>query len=1099
MRKISFLWLSIAVTLMLTNIGMAQDRNRAPDERQREAERREQADALFAEVQKRKPAIERPRGNNPRRDNQKREQNSDDARARAEKAMRNALKVMRDADKLTDKQAEEIFNIVFPKEIDWDARYEAFLKENPGVAKAVKSGKISKEKVIAGIKSREGERPPTEEEQLEALYQKLRNDDPTLGRTPKAALMPRLKAMLARGEGKNLRPENSTRQRVMSFGLYLNGLIESGQVERFDKDLKKVHDLGVGEIGRQGRQAERGRAEDPARGGRLREDSARGNDSAARGSERPLSPAVARLHREVGNYDFTARINMDAVGQDGGVINFQGTADLQMILDGQFLLNRGLQGGNESVTIIGVTGGDDDEYFRFSLDGGQTGFMYVEGGFQDDGSRVLTHPGGGRGPDYAFRTTFEEGGGFTTSFLVGPQQAEFLNVTHTRARRRPTDVLETMLSSPVKPTSVNRSANSPDPGANFSPEHLVLQEFAGDFEAEGGAGEVRSRMICQGRFLISELSVDGDDVVVLTGFDSAKKRFGQIVLDPKTPGYRLLEGTQQADGTIVLAASDGRGGLAWTLTRHEDGGYTFDDGGRSMRFRPNVGERARGAVGERPGEPGTLKWSVPLGGGVGYHSPAVAEDGTIYMAADGQRLVALNPDGTVKWTFVASSGSPTAGAAIGKDGTIYIGTWSQDGRDSRIYAITKDGTEKWSYPVGDKIDFSSPAIGKDGTIYFGSDDDHIYALNPDGSEKWRFEMNGVDDMDSSPAIGEDSTIYVASRDGNLYAIHGESGGLAETPWPIFGCDSRHTGRAQPDVYSPPLMKPIPKGEYEMGNHSNNPIHDKLNVDAIPVHTVSIDDFWMDIYEVTKQKYCEYLNSAYGQGLVEVSDGVVHKAGDTEPYCDTYSSSPYSRIHWDGKVFTVAQEKEDHPMVEVSWYGAAAFANWRSAEERLAPCYDLETWECDFDSGGFRLPTEAEWEKAARGGQHNPYYDWPWGNDIDGSKANYLNSGDPFDRDMPATTPVGYYNGGQTPPGEDMANGYGLYDMSGNVAEWCNDWYDKRYYNVSPKDNPHGPESGTTRVCRNGSWGYKWSLAMRIGLYHPDYRGSNNGFRLALGK
>jgi len=112
--------------------------------------------------------------------------------------------------------------------------------------------------------SREGERPPTEEEQLEALYQRLIREDPTLGRTPKAALMPRLKAMLAHGEGKNLRPEKSMRQRRMTFGLYLSGLIESGQVERFDQDLKRVHDVGSPEIVRQSRQKERGQTADLA-------------------------------------------------------------------------------------------------------------------------------------------------------------------------------------------------------------------------------------------------------------------------------------------------------------------------------------------------------------------------------------------------------------------------------------------------------------------------------------------------------------------------------------------------------------------------------------------------------------------------------------------------------------------------------------------------------------------------------------------------------------------------------------------------------------------------------------------------------------------
>ena len=83
---------------------------------------------------------------------------------------------------------------------------------------------------------------------------------------------------------------------------------------------------------------------------------------------------------------------------------------------------------------------------------------------------------------------------------------------------------------------------------------------------------------------------------------------------------------------------------------------------------------------------------------------------------------------------------------------------------------------------------------KDGTIYVGSDDNHLYALNPDGSEKWRFETGEVDDFDCSPAIGEDGTIYFSSKDGHLYALHGESGGLADTPWPMHARDPRRTGR-----------------------------------------------------------------------------------------------------------------------------------------------------------------------------------------------------------------------------------------------------------------------------------------------------------------
>lgn len=120
-------------------------------------------------------------------------------KARAKHALKITLEVMIDADKLKEKQAAELYEIVFPKNIDWSARYEAYLKANPAVADAVKSGKITKDNVLADIKAHEGERSPTEEEQLEALYQKLLKEDRTLGRTPKSQLRPRLKAMLERG------------------------------------------------------------------------------------------------------------------------------------------------------------------------------------------------------------------------------------------------------------------------------------------------------------------------------------------------------------------------------------------------------------------------------------------------------------------------------------------------------------------------------------------------------------------------------------------------------------------------------------------------------------------------------------------------------------------------------------------------------------------------------------------------------------------------------------------------------------------------------------------------------------------------------------
>jgi formylglycine-generating enzyme required for sulfatase activity len=227
------------------------------------------------------------------------------------------------------------------------------------------------------------------------------------------------------------------------------------------------------------------------------------------------------------------------------------------------------------------------------------------------------------------------------------------------------------------------------------------------------------------------------------------------------------------------------------------------------------------------------------------------------------------------------------------------------------------------------------------------------------------------------------------------------------------------------------------------------------------------------------------------------------------YCETHSADPDSRIHWDGATFTVtgqelppddAGNKTNHPMVEVSWFGAAAYSNWRSTQHGWQPCYDLSTWECDLTANGYRLPTEAEWEYAARGGEHNPYYKFPWGNDIDGSMANYVGSGDPYETDSPPTTPVGYYDGEQIPSGSDMANGYGLYDIVGNVYEWCNDWYDSVYYSSSPCANPQGPVDGTERVLRGGSCLGEVTLlrcAVR-GPMVPGGAGGIQGFRLAAG-
>lgn len=288
---------------------------------------------------------------------------------------------------------------------------------------------------------------------------------------------------------------------------------------------------------------------------------------------------------------------------------------------------------------------------------------------------------------------------------------------------------------------------------------------------------------------------------------------------------------------------------------------------------------------------------------------------------------------------------------------------------------------------------------------------------------------------------------------------------------------------------------VPTGDFEMGDHYlvGGPC-------VLPVHTVSLDSFYMDVYEVTNDEFVCYLNAANADGQIIVQQGRVYQyllGVVGQKYCETDVSSWYVRITWDGSTFGVTPGVEDHPMLSMSWFGACAYANWCSREQGLTACYGELMWNCNFSADGYRLPTEAEWEYAARGGEHAPYYMYPWGNTLDGSQANYPGSGDPWEGLQTATTPVGYYDGNQIPAGVDMANGYGLYDMAGNAWEYCWDWFDCNYYSNSPLDNPTGPASGVEKILRGGCWG---SPVLRLHcscrqFLTPDSCSNGVGFRL----
>jgi formylglycine-generating enzyme required for sulfatase activity len=250
--------------------------------------------------------------------------------------------------------------------------------------------------------------------------------------------------------------------------------------------------------------------------------------------------------------------------------------------------------------------------------------------------------------------------------------------------------------------------------------------------------------------------------------------------------------------------------------------------------------------------------------------------------------------------------------------------------------------------------------------------------------------------------------------------------------------------AIPSTETPMVL--IPAGSFQMGGMwcsitSGGTCLEKKPDEKNPPHTVTLDAYTIDQYEVTNAQYAECVAARQCR----------------PPDFDNFNH---------GEAYYGARAYANYPMTLVTWYDAEAYCTWRGA----------------------RLPSEAEWEKAARGGLELKFY--PWGDEepdcilgaVNGAQSEKCHPGD--------TLHVGSF----------AANGYGLFDMAGNVSEWVNDWFQEDYYTVSPSVNPPGPETGATKVIRGGSFDSDHYLYLKVdhrsGYFSQSVSLPSIGFRCA---
>jgi formylglycine-generating enzyme len=263
------------------------------------------------------------------------------------------------------------------------------------------------------------------------------------------------------------------------------------------------------------------------------------------------------------------------------------------------------------------------------------------------------------------------------------------------------------------------------------------------------------------------------------------------------------------------------------------------------------------------------------------------------------------------------------------------------------------------------------------------------------------------------------------------------------------------------------------GTFMMGrNDATDKIKGFEFENELPRHEVRLKSFYIGKYEVSVKEYKEFVAAKGKKMPPQPDEEWFNEHPDTKLYY------PLSKTQWWGW-------RDEFPMHNITWFDAVEYCNWLSEKNGLKKVYtfvDKFDVKWDLSANGYRLPTEAEWEYAARGGKLSKGFKYSGSNNLD-EVAWYDN-----------TTKYK----GPVKVGTKKPNELGIYDMSGNVWEWCNDYYTANYYANSPKENPQGPGANIYRVLRGGAWHYREDYARNANRDGPEaaYTNYNYGFRLA---